>query len=248
VDPGSLLDAVRALDGVTDAALGPDPAGHQSLRLTLADGVDDAVMAARVADLLDGKFGVPVDARRSKLVEYTGADRRASGPEEHDTSSVVLPTVDVEAVVAAPRVRPTTPYGHARSVLFERMTAVTSIGEFGAEVVLSTAAGHSTGRASGPANDGSALHTVARAALAAMDGILAGAGRCSFDDAHVALVGGRRVVVVALTLLTPGYTERLTGSAAVDEDTRQAVVRACLAALDRRVEGLLVARRSTLEP
>ena len=249
VDPRTLLDAVRALDGVTDAALGADPTGHHSLRLTLADGVDDAVVAARVADLLDGRFGVPVDARRSKLVEYAGPERRYGTAERRAArdGSVGVPTVDVESVVEATRAYPSTPYGHPRSVLFERMTAVTSVGEFGAEVVLSTAAGRSTGRASGPAHDGSALQTVARAALAAMDGVLAGVGRCAFDDAHVALVGGHRVVLVAITLLTPGHAERLTGSAAVDEDTRQAVVRACLAALERRVERLLGARRSTLE-
>ncbi|HEV7826542.1 MAG TPA: hypothetical protein VGP02_16720 [Mycobacteriales bacterium] len=249
VDARSLLDAVRALDGVTDATLGPDAAGHHSLRLTLADGVDDAAVAARVADVLDGRFGVPVDARRSEPAEYTGPERRSGTPERRlpRTASVVVPTVDVESVMEAVRLRPSTPYGHPRSVLFQRMTVVTSVGEFGAEVVLSTAAGRSTGRASGPANDGSALHTVSRAALAAMDGILAGVGRCSFEDAHVALVGGRRTVLVAITLLTPGNAERLVGCAAVEEDTRQAVVRACLAALDRRAEGLLGARRSTLE-
>jgi hypothetical protein len=247
VDPHSLLAAVRALDGVTEAALGPDGTGHHSLRLTLADGVDDAAVAARVADLLDGRFGVPVDARRSKLVEYGGPERRSGTTERRIPPGVAVPTVDVESVVEAARVRPSTPYGHPRSVLFERMTVVTSVGEFGAEVVLSTAAGRATGRASGPANDGSALHTVARATLAAMDGILAGVGRCSFEDVQIALVGGRRVVVVAITLLGPGNAERLTGAAPVDEDSRQAVVRACLAALDRRVEGLLGARRSTLE-
>jgi hypothetical protein len=242
VDPRRLLDAVRDLDGVTDAALGPDAAGHQALRLTLADGVDDAVVAASVADLLDGRFGVPVDATRSRLVEYAGPDRR-TGVEPEVTP--VTPSVEVEAVVEVTRTRPSA-YGHPRTVLFERMTVVTSVEEIGAEVVLSTAGGRSTGRASG-ASGGSALHTVARAALAAVDGVLAGVGRCAFEDAHVALVGGRRVALVAITLLTPGHSERLTGSAAVEDDTRQAIVRACLAALDRRVEGLLGARRSTLE-
>ncbi|HEY0357880.1 MAG TPA: hypothetical protein VGD11_04825 [Mycobacteriales bacterium] len=248
VDARSLLDAVRDLDGVTDAALGPDASGHQSLRLTLADGVDDAAMAARVAELLDGRFGVPVDARRSHLVEYAGPERRSTVAERRaPQNGGPAPAVEVESLVEAARVRPSTPYGHPRSVLFERMTVVTSVEEFGAEVVLSTAAGRSTGRASGAVAGASVLHTVARATLAAVDGVLAGVGRCAFDDAHVALVGARQVVLVAITLVTPGHTERLTGSAAVEEDTRQAVVRACLAALDRRVEGLLSERRSTLE-
>jgi hypothetical protein len=246
VDARSLLDAVRGLDGVTDAALAPDESGHQSLRLTLADGVDDAAMAGRVADLLDGRFGVPVDARRTRLVEYAGPERRCTVSERRaPQNGASAPAVEVESVVGTARERPSTPYGHPRAVLFERMTVVTSVEEFGAEVVLSTAAGRSTGRASGV--NSTVLHTVARAALAAVDGILAGVGRCAFDDAHVALVGGRQVVLVAITLVTPGQTERLTGAAAVEEDTRQAAVRACLAALDRRVEGLLSERRSTLE-
>jgi hypothetical protein len=249
VDGHSLLAAVRALDGVTEAALAPDPSGHQSLRLTLADGVDDAEMAARVAELLDGRFGVPVDARRAHLAEYGGPERRSTVAERRTGPQPPAPagSVEVESLVEAVRVCPSTPYGHPRSVLFERMTVVTSVEELGAEVVLSTSAGRSTGRASGAVGGTSVLHTVARAALAAVDGVLAGVGRCAFEDAQVALLGGRQVVLVAITLVTPGHTERLTGSAAGEDDPRQAVVRACLAALDRRVEGLLSERRSTLE-
>lgn len=248
VDAGILLDAVRALDGVTDAALGPDAAGHQSLRLTLADGVDDAAMAARVAELLDGRFGVPVDARRSRLVEYSGPNRRDGvGDRRTVPRRTAPPAAEVAEVVEPARARQADSGGTPRSVLFERMTVVTSVEEIGVEVVLATVAGRSTGRAAGPVTGAAALQTVARAALAAMDGVLAGMGRCAFEDAHVALVGGRRVVLVAITVVTPGHADRLTGSAAVEEDTRQAVVRACLDALDRKVDRLLAVRRSTLE-
>ena len=47
------------------------------------------------------------------------------------------------------------------------------------------------------------------------------------------------VAVVALTLLSGRGTERLTGAAAVREDVRQAVIRATLDALNRRLETLL---------
>src|SRR5205085_9613929 len=46
VDGAALVDAVRGLDGVTDAAIAPDSSGNHALRLTLADGVDDAAVAA----------------------------------------------------------------------------------------------------------------------------------------------------------------------------------------------------------
>jgi hypothetical protein len=247
VDARSLLEAVRALDGVTEAALAPDATGHQSLRLTLADGVDDAAMAAQVADLLDGRFGVPVDARRSRLVEYTGPSRDEAGDRRGLARVPSAPPDEPVEAAEATRLGRGDEGGSARTVLFERMTVVTSVEEIGVEVVLATAAGRSTGRAAGPVTGAAALQTVARATLAAMDGVLAGVGRCAFEDAHVALVGGRRVVLVAITLVAPGHADRLTGSAAVEEDTRQAVVRACLAAMERKVDRLLGVRRSTLE-
>jgi hypothetical protein len=248
VDARRLLEAVRALDGVTEADLAPDAAGHQSLRLTLADGVDDAAMAAQVADLLDGRFGVPVDARRARLVEYAGPNRRAATDDRRTVpaGTVTKPVADVTEVVEVTSSRSASPDGAPRSVVFERMTVVTSVEEIGVEVVLATTAGRSTGRAAGPVTGTPALHTVARATLAAMDGVLAGVGRCVFDDAHVALVGGHRVVLVAITLVAAGHAERLVGSATVDEDIRQAVVRACLGALDRKADRLLGVRRSTL--
>jgi hypothetical protein len=52
-------------------------------------------------------------------------------------------------------------------------------------------------------------------------------------------MGNERTVLVSLTLLTSKGTERLTGAAGVREDVRQAVIRATLDALNRRLEMLL---------
>ena len=57
--------------------------------------------------------------------------------------------------------------------------------------------------------------------------------------AAVTPMGTERTVVVLLTLLTSRGGEVLTGAAAVRDDVRQAVIRATLDALNRRLELLL---------
>jgi hypothetical protein len=100
------------------------------------------------------------------------------------------------------------------------------------------------GTASGPAVDGYMLRLSAVAAAAAIDELLIDAdagtrGRCFIE--HTALVpfGNCDVAVVVLLLTCDGWVEQLTGSSVVAGDPRQAVVRATLAAVNRRLEALL---------
>ena len=80
---------------------------------------------------------------------------------------------------------------------------------------------------------------VANATLRAVEELVDGQVRFELDHLEVSPMGNERTVVVALTLLSARGTERLTGAAAVREDVRQAVIRATLDALNRRVEVLL---------
>jgi len=95
------------------------------------------------------------------------------------------------------------------------------------------------GHASAPAVDSHVLRAAAVATTDAVDGLLAGRGRCVIE--HVALVsaGTCEVAVVVLLLVAAGWVEQLSGSAVAAGDPRQAVVRATLAALNRRLEGVL---------
>jgi len=52
-------------------------------------------------------------------------------------------------------------------------------------------------------------------------------------------VGPDRTVMVSVTMVSGGGTDRLTGSAVVREDIRQATIRAALDAVNRRLEPLL---------
>ncbi|MEV0157350.1 Daple [Micromonospora sp. NPDC050686] len=104
-----------------------------------------------------------------------------------------------------------------------------------------TAEGHSTG----PAVDGYVLRLCAVAAAAAVDELLGGAhhpagrGRCFVEHAAVVPFGNCEVATVVVLLVCDGWVEQLAGSALVAGDQRQAVVRATLAAINRRLEALL---------
>ncbi|WP_375373597.1 hypothetical protein [Micromonospora sp. ATA51] len=104
-----------------------------------------------------------------------------------------------------------------------------------------TAEGHSTG----PAVDGYVLRLCAVAAAAAVDELLRGAvqpgdrGRCFVEHTAVVPFGNCEVATVVVLLVCDGWVEQLAGSALVAGDPRQAVVRATLAAVNRRLEALL---------
>ncbi|OON29773.1 hypothetical protein BSA16_19750, partial [Micromonospora sp. Rc5] len=57
-DVNAILDAVRGVAGVRDAALRRTPAGAHSLRLDLADGADPAEVSRQVARLLQERMGL----------------------------------------------------------------------------------------------------------------------------------------------------------------------------------------------
>jgi hypothetical protein len=105
--------------------------------------------------------------------------------------------------------------------------------------------GRSTGTARGPAVDGYVLRLAAIAAGIAVDELLlddgTGQPRGRIFVEHVALVpfAGCEIALVVLLLVCNGWVEQLAGSSIVAGDPRQAVVRATLSALNRRLDALL---------
>jgi hypothetical protein len=93
--------------------------------------------------------------------------------------------------------------------------------------------------------DGYLLRLCAMAAAGAIDKILAssqhpdGPARCFIEHAAAVPFGGTQVAVVVLLLSGNGWVEQLSGSAVVTGDDRHAMVRATLAAVNRRLEALL---------
>ncbi len=113
------------------------------------------------------------------------------------------------------------------------------------EVRLTSGGRPAIGVASGPAVDGYVLRLAAVAATAALDQMLSGIegadqpGRCFVEHAAVVPFGSSDVAVVVVLLVLGGTAEQLSGSALVAGDPRQAVVRATLAAVNRRLDALL---------
>ena len=102
------------------------------------------------------------------------------------------------------------------------------------------------GVATGPAVDGYLLRLCATATAGAVDDLLAasehvdGPARCFVEHAAAVSFGSMQVAVVVLLLSCGGgWVEQLAGSAVVTGDDRHAMVRATLAAVNRRLEALL---------
>jgi len=113
------------------------------------------------------------------------------------------------------------------------------------EVRLAADERRATGRANGPAVDAYVLRLCAEAAASAVDDLLSTAeqvgdrGKCFVEHAAVVPFGTCEVAVAVVLLVCGGWVEQLAGSALVAGDPRQAVVRATLNAVNRRLEALL---------
>ncbi|WP_246273573.1 hypothetical protein [Phytohabitans houttuyneae] len=113
------------------------------------------------------------------------------------------------------------------------------------EVRLAADERRATGRSNGPAVDAYVLRLCAEASASAVDDLLSTAeqvgdrGKCFVEHAAVVPFGSCEVAVVVVLLVCGGWVEQLAGSALVAGDPRQAVVRATLNAVNRRLEALL---------
>ena len=214
MDNSELIAALRAVPGVSDADVTPDPEGGLgTLRLDLEAGVDEAAVASSVGRLLREQFGLGVDADRVQVVEDAIVDHEP------------MPSLPEQRSAARPAIA--------------RMHLVSSGLDVTASVTLSSGEAQATGEARGAASQTGVHRAVAAATLRAVEQLVGGQVRFELEHLEVTPMGNERTVVVSLTLLTGRGAERLTGAAGVREDVRQAVIRATLDALNRRLEILL---------
>ena len=212
-DYGEIVAALRAVPGVADADVEPDGIGGMGLlRLGLAPGYDEVQVATSVGRLLRERFGLGVDAERVQLVE------------------------DAE-VPPEPVGRNGTPPQHRPAI--QRMHLVSSGLDISASVTLGFDERSAVGEAQGTATQSGVQRAVALATLRAIESLIESKARFELDHLEVTQTGRDRTVVAGVTLVTPSGSERLTGAAVVREDVRQAVIRATLDALNRRLGALL---------
>lgn len=211
-----IVAALRDVPGVADADVEPDADGGMGLlRLGLEAGVDEVAVATSVGRLLRERFGLGVDAERVQIVEEA---------EIHPASD---PAIEVPQQRLAGR------------PAISRMHLVSSGLDVTATVTLSSDGQAASGEARGSASQSGVHRAVATATLRAVESLSGDIARFELDHLEVAQLGSERTVLVALTMLSSRGTERLTGAASVREDVRQAVIRATLDALNRRLETLL---------
>lgn len=124
-------------------------------------------------------------------------------------------------------------------LVIERLRFRSTNLEVHSAVTLGLAGRSAVGEASGAATSGGILRAVAAATLRAVEQLADAPVRVDVEHLERIATGPESTVVVWLTMLTASGSTRLTGAAAVRDDVRQAVVRATLDAVNRRLGPLL---------
>ncbi|MGE5827279.1 MAG: hypothetical protein ACM30G_02815, partial [Micromonosporaceae bacterium] len=245
-DMPAILAAVRDVPDVQDAQLRWDARGGHILRLELADTADPCAVSRAVVRLLKERMGLAAEPNGlpRPTADDAGDRHRATRLHRPYVTSAAGGRAAATASVAA-RPRGVVVDGGERVVLDH--VQVTTLGlEATVEVRLALAGGgYAAATESGPAVDAYLLRLAANAAANAVDQLLIDPvtrqerGRCYVEHAAVVLFGSCEVANVVVLLVCAGVPEQLAGAAIVAGDPRHAIVRATLAALNRRLEALL---------
>jgi hypothetical protein len=309
-DNRQLVAALLDVSGVSGASIEAAGAGPGTLRLQLAAGTDQVVVAGEVNRLLRSKFGLAVDPDRVRVIEETDSPAPLGSREAVGRHAVVEAVVEAVADLAAD-LSPETAAGdvgdegarpademhsthEAQSVDdTRRIGATPAIGAYARDAVgvatilrtdprmangtngtahrdapevtlarpnrltieqvqlVSAGLGYAVsvtlgldgrslqGEAEGAATQSGLLRTVAAATLRAVERTTEGTVRFEVEHVEVTRTGSDQTALVVVTMLTGRSAQRLSGASVVREDTREAVIRAVLAALNRRMEPLL---------
>lgn len=254
-DHRDLVSALLGVPGVAAAAVEPVEHGPGTLRLQLAPGADEVDVAGAVNRLLRSRFGLAVDAERVRVLEESAAG--PSGPplqqDVRDQSADDAPAASrPDQPAPARNGRAPGPTGSADlpevtvtrpgRLVIERVQLVSA--GLGTSVAVSLGLdGRSVeGAAEGTSTTGSLLRSVATATLRAIEKIVGTEARFDVEHVEIATTGSDRTALVVVTMVTGRATQRLSGASVVREDIRQAVIRAVLAAVNRRLEPMLAAR------
>jgi hypothetical protein len=238
-DTVRVVAALRAVAGVTDAEILPDPRGGPgTLRLQLAPGADEVVVGTRVSKLLREGFGLGVDADRVQIYEEAPASTLEAVPDSDSTDSD--PADATESTGTGDAGRESVLDERGARLLIQRMQLVSAREGVTSEVTLELDGRAHTGSAGAASTPSSVHRSVALATLRAVEGAVLGQLRFELEHLETTSLGTDRAVVVEVSMITKYGSERLTGVSAVREDARQAVIRATLNAVNRRIETYLV--------
>jgi hypothetical protein len=250
-DHRDLVAALLGVPGVAAAAVEPLGGGPGTLRLQLVSGADEVDVAGAVNRLLRSRFGLAVDADRVRVLEGSGpastglAGTPVERPNGHHTPSEPPPAPEPAAEAdpgPAPAPAPVMLSSTGR-LLIERVQLVSAGLGVSVSVTLRSGVRAVVGEAEGAATALALNRTVAEATLRAVESVIGPDVRFFVEHVELAATGDERTALVVLSMLTDRATQRLSGASVVREDVRQAVIRAVLAAVNRRVEPMLAGDR-----
>lgn len=260
-DHRDLVAALLGVPGVAAAAVEPLGGGPGTLRLQLVSGADEVDVAGAVNRLLRSRFGLAVDADRVRVLEGSGPastglagtpvertpvpvrEPAAERPNGHRVASEPPPApapTPERAAEPEPAPAPVTLSSSGR-LLIERVQLVSAGLGVSVSVTLRSGDRAVVGEAEGAATGLALNRTVAEATLRAVESVVGQDVRFFVEHVELAATGDERTALVVLSMLTDRATQRLSGASVVREDVRQAVIRAVLAAVNRRVEPMLAA-------
>ncbi|MEI6364225.1 MAG: hypothetical protein WCO59_00915 [Actinomycetes bacterium] len=175
----------------------------------------------------------------------TPVDSGYALPRYRDRPETLLPPVVALPDIAAqapPRVKiisPAVTRNARKRLSIRRLQLVSSTDGVTTTVTLGMGPNVYVGRATAALDSVSVHRAVAESTLAAVRGYLADGGTVELECIEVAPVESEQVALVVVRLREGGTMYRLTGASVVREDVRQAVIRATLDAVNRRVEAIM---------
>ncbi len=180
----------------------------------------------------------PATAETEEPVEPSASTATTSGPAAPVTGAVG----SARGLGTVADLDPVQRTGPARGtrLLIHRMQLVSASKGVTSEVTLELSGHEHTGSAGAASTPSSVHRSVAQATLRAVEEALDGQVRFELEHLETTTLGTDRAVVVEVAMITRHGSERLTGVSAVREDARQAVIRATLDAVNRRIETYLV--------
>jgi hypothetical protein len=257
-DMGAVLEAVRLVRGVRDANLRWNSGYGHTLRIEFEDDADEGQVTREVARVLRETMGLAAQPSAPGLTSEESTLDRPARPRPAAPAAARVgvrprpaPEPNQQRTDLAPRgTRPLPPppgrAGGPTRVVLDHVQ-VTTLGVDATVLVrldLSTG-GSAVGKGQGPAVDQYLLRLAAHAAGDAVDQLLVdpttgdSRGRCFVEHVGVVPFAGCEVAVVVLLFVCGAFAEQLAGCALINGDPRQAVVRATLSAVNRRLESLL---------
>lgn len=256
-DHRDLVAALLGVPGVAAAAVEPHGGGPGTLRLQLASGADEVDVAGAVNRLLRSQFGLAVDADRVRVVEQSSPGDTGRSPARAEALTELGATVpddassidgwqpDAEQVTVTTEPEPAPDVvGPARAaaagrLVIERVQLVSAHLGVTVSVTLRSGQRSELGEAEGAATSGALHRSVAEATLRAVEAMVDDQVRFAVEHVEIASTGEERTALAVLSLVTDRGTQRLSGASVVRDDARQAVIRAVLAAVNRRVGPML---------